>query len=202
MLSRESDIASNAIELLLRSYFDDQTAEVRATLLHDITFAPATRFNADSRNLRTRRPYVSPDRLPSSARRDPFEVDPDVVDRGNRAHASTLDALAKFLRDRGLEPLRPDPGDPTFDLAWNCDGVLFVAEVKSITSANEEKQLRLGLGQVLRYRQALETTEKMEVVPVLVPETKPSDLAWLQLSDSLGVALAWPGGFELLTDAR
>jgi hypothetical protein len=41
---------------------------------------------------------------------------------------------------------------PSFDLGWVHDDCLFVAEVKSVTPANEERQLRLGLGQLLRYR--------------------------------------------------
>ena len=40
-------------------------------------------------------------------------------------------------------------------MAWQKDGTVFVAEVKSITAENEEHQLRVGLGQVLRYRQHL-----------------------------------------------
>jgi hypothetical protein len=42
-----------------------------------------------------------------------------------------------------------------FDLAWQIGRTLFVAQVKSLTLRNEEKQLRLGLGQVLRYADLL-----------------------------------------------
>lgn len=41
------------------------------------------------------------------------------------------------------------PGEPSFDLAWMTTETVFVVEVKSTTAKNEEKQLRLGLGQVL-----------------------------------------------------
>ena len=34
-----------------------------------------------------------------------------------------------------------------FDIAWDDDDDIVVAEVKSLTTRNEEKQLRLALGQ-------------------------------------------------------
>jgi hypothetical protein len=136
---------------------------------------------------------------PSGAtRRDPFEVDPDKVDRGNRAHTDTQNALADFLRESGIEPLAALNGDAEFDLAWEVGDVIYVAEVKSITTANEEKQLRLGLGQVLRYQHHLRAGGR-HVIAVLVPERQPSDMSWEQTCAGLGVVLTWPGCFERLT---
>jgi len=66
-----------------------------------------------------------------------------------------------------------------------------VAEVKSITPANEERQLRLGLGQVLRYRQVL--TTRGSVRPILAIERAPQDVSWSTLCSELGVRLVWPG---------
>jgi hypothetical protein len=43
------------------------------------------------------RPYTNVGQLPQSAPMEPFDVDPDNVDRGKQAHASTQDALADFL---------------------------------------------------------------------------------------------------------
>jgi len=121
----------------------------------------------------------------------PFEVDPDLVDRGLAAHHTTVSALADWVRAQGHMPLVPAPGDPLFDLAWLSRGVLNVAEVKSTTSANEESQLRLGLGQVLRYRQQLSAPGR-EVVAWLVPEREPSDPTWTQVCVGAGVHLSWP----------
>jgi hypothetical protein len=86
-----------------------------------------------------------------TARRQPFSVDPDLVDRALQAHARTQEALAAALRAAGTAPRSPMPGEPVFDLAWEDDGTVCVAEVKSLNGSNDEKQLRLALGQVLRY---------------------------------------------------
>ncbi|TNF37527.1 MAG: EVE domain-containing protein [Deltaproteobacteria bacterium] len=125
----------------------------------------------------------------------PFEVDPTKIERGNKGHCETQNALAAFLLGSGVEPRSPAVGDPEFDLAWEWQGTLYVAEVKSTTPTNEEKQLRLGLGQVLRYRQQLRMSEKT-VVAVLVPEHEPQDADWQSLCADLDMILAWPGAFE------
>ena len=94
-------------------------------------------------------PYRPVDPPQKAAPKDPFEVDPDVVDRGLRGHATTQETLAQMVRSHGLDPLSPGAGDPNFDLAWENDGTATVVEVKSLTSANKPGQLRLGLGQLL-----------------------------------------------------
>ena len=63
--------------------------------------------------------------------RDPFSVDPAVVERGLRGHALTQNALATAVESAGLEPRSHRPTEPSFDLAWERDGVAYVAEVKS-----------------------------------------------------------------------
>ena len=64
-----------------------------------------------------------------------------------------------------------------------------MAEVKSITAENEEHQPRLGLGQVLRYRQRLSALGHDRVVAVLVPERQPRDPSWRELCQEFGVVL-------------
>jgi hypothetical protein len=85
----------------------------------------------------------------------PFAVDPDLVDRALAAHHSTVDRLARWVASRGFDPRLPTATEPQYDLARFEGDVLNVAEVKSVTKENEEQQLRLGLGQVLRYRELL-----------------------------------------------
>jgi hypothetical protein len=128
---------------------------------------------------------VSP--LPSG--RQPFTVDPALVERGLKGHADTQNALAHVLRHAGIEPRSRLPYEPNFDLAWEAKGTVFVAEVKSITDENEEEQLRLGLGQVLRYRHRLRGLGHEHVVAVLVPERTPHDRSWIDLCHELGVIL-------------
>jgi hypothetical protein len=81
------------------------------------------------------------------------------------------------------------PPGPNFDLAWQKDGTVFVTEVKSITAENEEDQLRVGLAQVLRYRQHVSKLGHDRVVAVLVPERQPSDPSWRELCQEVGVLL-------------
>jgi hypothetical protein len=66
-----------------------------------------------------------------------------------------------------------------------------VVEVKSTTLVNEEKQLRLAIGQVLRYRQILQSG-RSRVEAMIAVERKPEDESWLELCGTLNVLLAWP----------
>ena len=135
----------------------------------------------------------------SSAKpRDPFSVDPNVVDRYTRGHAQTQNALADFLSDHGITPNSPSPSDPDFDLGWKSGGTWFVAEVKSLTAQNEARQLRLGLGQVLDYQDAL-LKRYARVRAVLAVERQPGDPRWVALCERHDVILVWPGTMDTLT---
>lgn len=125
-----------------------------------------------------------------------FEVDPDLIDRGTTAHKDVQDALAEALSNHGLAPLSPEAGDPQFDIAWLHDGVAFVTEVKSLTDANEEKQLRLGLGQVLSYIHLLDWPHADDVRAVLAVERQPNAEYWTTLCAEHDVILTWPEGYE------
>lgn len=144
------------------------------------------------------RAYEEADEEAATSERDPFEVDPNVVDRSLRAHARVQNDLARNVIKLGYEPLSPTAGDPKFDIAWTKNGQLWVAEVKSLTPSNEEMQLRLGLGQVLRYRNLL-ASEFDVVTAVLAVEREPTDPAWGALCAELGVILVWPGNFDQLS---
>jgi hypothetical protein len=85
--------------------------------------------------------------------------------------------------------LRPVAGDPNFDLAWRIGDVLYVAEIKSTTPKNAGRQLRLGLGQVLRYRHHLAHRTGGPVRAVLVAEKAVADPTWAAAAASLDVAL-------------
>ena len=59
---------------------------------------------------------------------DPMEVDPAVVERGTRGHAMTQNALADHVESLGFAPRSPRPDEPNFDLAWEADDQVFVAD--------------------------------------------------------------------------
>lgn len=124
---------------------------------------------------------------PAEAR--PSRPDPDLMAAGWRVHARTQNELAHAVREAGLEPLSPGDKEPLFDLGWWSGGVFFVAEIKSITRQNEEEQLRLGLGQVLRYRHFLPEG----TVAVLAASQMPAEFSsWRETCADVGVRLVWP----------
>jgi len=129
-----------------------------------------------------------------STPRQPFAVDPNVVDRGTVGHARTQNALAAYLTAAGIAPLRPKPPDPDFDLGWSHRTGWYVVEVKSLTEQNEARQLRLALGQVLDYHDALSRRHPI-VRAVIAVERRPRDPRWVSLCERHGVLLVWPETF-------
>lgn len=127
----------------------------------------------------------------------PFQVDPDVVDRGIRGHKTTQNALAEFLGDHGMEPRSPGPGDPGFDVGWWRGDTFHAAEVKSLTPANEDGQLRLAIGQVLDYAHQIARAGRL-VVPVIVVERQPRSARWQPLCAQHGITLVWPETLDCL----
>jgi hypothetical protein len=128
-----------------------------------------------------------------------IKVEPAVVERGVRGHAVTQNALADYLDEHDLIPLSPSIGDPDFDLAWEVDGTIFVAEIKSVTKSNEESQLRLGLGQVLQYRHQLKQLYNKDVIAILAMEQEAPE-EWVDVCASAGVRIVWPGNYDALQD--
>ena len=117
------------------------------------------------------------------------------MERGLKGHARTQNPLADWVQAQGLTPRSPAGSEPNFDLAWDEGSTTFVVEVKSITATNQEKQLRLGLGQVLRYRHTIAASGR-DCVAVLAAEREPDDGSWQSLCDELDVLLVFPGSFE------
>lgn len=136
-----------------------------------------------------------------------FKTDPDKTDRGTIGHKDTQDALAEALRNAGLKPRSPKPGDPAFDIAWrdsDAGGTAFICEVKSLTSENETGQIRLAIGQVLDYVHTLDSRRKAGSLPlhwkgvravraVVAVERRPAeDARWTGLCEEHGITLTWP----------
>ena len=133
----------------------------------------------------------------ASSRPAPFEIDPNVIDRGTRGHNRTQNLLRAFVESKGIRTLQPDPaaGDPDFDLGWIRKGVWFVVEVKSLTTSNEARQLRLALGQVLDYEDRL-LRRHDSVKAVIATEEPVNDRRWVALCERHGVLLVWPDVFD------
>lgn len=137
--------------------------------------------------------YVAPDEGVMPRPAAPSTPDPDLVGRNLSAHRRLQNELAAEAQRRGFTALSPDASDPDFDLAWrDSKGRVTVCEVKSLTPANEGRQLRAGLGQVLDYQDQL-SDRAPEVAAVLWIEREPSERRWLDLCRRVGVTLAWPG---------
>jgi hypothetical protein len=139
------------------------------------------------------REYVEADEHPEIKPNAPEHtgLDPDLGGRGLRAHNITQNLLASAVEAAGYSPRRPKPDEPQFDLAWDAGEVVWVAEVKSITAQNEERQLRLAVGQVMRYRQLL-ASEGRHVRAMIATEREPNDTTWADLCEQEAITLVWP----------
>ena len=133
--------------------------------------------------------YVRANERARSATPEPFTVDPDLVDRATRAHAITQNTVADIVEANGYSPLTPS-SEPFYDVGWEQGDAFVVCEVKSLTPSNEERQLRLGIGQVLRYRHLLMSRHD-NVLALLVTSSEPSDRRWVELCLEIGVVLMW-----------
>ncbi|MGH2853637.1 MAG: hypothetical protein ACRDLF_05540 [Solirubrobacteraceae bacterium] len=124
------------------------------------------------------------------------------TERSTREHHRLQNRLARYLRDHGMPTLSPQGDDVAFDLAWRAGNGLAFAEVKSLPQDHASQRLRLGLGQCLFYRHALQTRLMKSVAACLVVPREPDDPAWLGACADVGVILVWPTRFaELLTEA-
>jgi hypothetical protein len=125
-------------------------------------------------------------------------LDPDLGGRGLRAHNVLQNLLAEAVKSAGHQPRRPKPSEPQYDLAWDDGETTWVAEVKSLTPQNEERQLQKAVGQVLRYRQLLEEEQGRTVKPMIATERKPRDDTWIDLCAREGIVLHWgPDGLTV-----
>lgn len=131
-----------------------------------------------------------------------WESDPEKQDRGTKAHKNIQNALRDALQKVGLDPRSPkvESGDPPFDIAWKHGNIAFVGEVKSLTADNEDRQIRLAIGQVLDYVYSLQWNVHA-VRGVVAIERKPKKIDhWMALCEDHGITLTWPEAYDdLLT---
>lgn len=129
--------------------------------------------------------YKEPNLESSIKNMDPFEVDPNVIDKSTLEHKLAQKLFSDWLLKKGIKPLSPYPTGPQFDLAY-FDKEKFVVEVKSIKSDNESKQIRLAIGQVLEY------SYEANAIPVIMLSQKPLDPKWHNLMDFLKIKFYYP----------
>lgn len=134
---------------------------------------------------------IADERPPDKQKKIAESSNPDAYGRGLTAHNKTQNIIAETVRKLGWQPLSPKHDEPEFDLAWKIDNSLFVCEVKSLTKINEEKQLRLALGQVIRYKQKLAALGHEPVFSVIATEIEPFDRTWHQVMEQEGIILMW-----------
>ena len=129
---------------------------------------------------------------PDAEREIPRFRDPDGAGRGLAAHNRTQNGLADIIRNLGWLARSPVVSEPQYDLAWLANDMLYVCEVKSLTQDNEERQLRMAIGQIIRYRQQLTARGHEPCFAVVCTEQQPSDHSWHQLCEDEGIVLVWP----------
>lgn len=122
------------------------------------------------------------------------------AERSTREHHRLQNDLERYLRHHGILTLSPQADDVAFDLAWRTGSGVAFAEVKSLPPDHASQRLRLGLGQCLFYRHALQMRLTKSVAAFLVVPHEPDDRAWPGACADVGVGLIWPARFaELLS---
>jgi hypothetical protein len=123
-------------------------------------------------------------------------IDLDDLERGSAAHEDTVAALIAHLGRQNIEARSHARNAPRFDAGWSRGDDVFIAEVKSLTGAAEDQQIRLGIGQILDYAHQLTTMRSFgRVQPVLVLEKKPSSDRWRSVAKESGILLTWGPDF-------
>lgn len=117
---------------------------------------------------------------------EPFNSDPNLLDRALRLHSITQNTVANWILGEGLVPISPNSKTCDFDIAWESEHGRVVCEVKSLSDTNEVHQFRLGLGQVLEYAYLTAAT------PVLMFSKMPNNLGLLETAQNSGVKVLWP----------
>ncbi|EGD43998.1 hypothetical protein NBCG_01586 [Nocardioidaceae bacterium Broad-1] len=145
-------------------------------------------------------PRLIPLRLRSVGHHDPtlLAIDLSALDRGSQAHEEVLAALIAHLEPTSVQRI----DSPQVDAAWIDNrepSTLHIAEVKSLTDTNQTQQLRLGVGQLLDYRQQLIRNPVAGIAKVkahLITQIRPDDERWQELAQDIDLDLAWAPDFS------
>ena len=119
--------------------------------------------------------------------------DPDLSDRGLAAHSRTQNELAAAIEVAGFDPRSPKPEEPQFDIAWETPDAVWVAEVKSLTAANEMRQMHTAIGQVIDYAHRLDDVRPIRMM--IAVERQPGSGHWVAECVKHAIVLTWPDEF-------
>lgn len=159
---------------------DDEDAVVPPALLTASGNAPDSQWFV---------PYVAADEgVAVSSSADLVAAEYNALERAVRSHAAIQNAVAAATTAAGMDVWSPTGHGPAFDVAFTVsNNHVLLVEVKSSTIENLELQLRIGLGQILRYSHQLRS-ESLRVTPMIAIELRP-DETWTGLLRELGVEL-------------
>lgn len=125
-----------------------------------------------------------------------LQIDLNALDEGTEAHEATVAALIRHLAAHGTIARGPARNAPRFDTGWSRDSDVFIAEVKSLSGAVEDQQIRLGIGQIPDYVTQLSATMTTgRILPVLALERKPRSDRWMSLAKNHDILLTWDPDF-------
>lgn len=120
------------------------------------------------------------------------ESEYNSLERAVQSHARLQNLVALAADKLGYKAVSPTLSSPQFDVAIPVPSdVILVVEVKSATPENLELQLRIALGQVLRYCGILSSMGQ-NASPAIAIEIPPPD-SWKELLIKLGVSLLVQG---------
>jgi hypothetical protein len=114
-----------------------------------------------------------------------------------RARTEHNDICRRLIDHLGLRGIKAGEhlDEVKVDLAWHSgSGRQVIAEVKSCAGANDQDQLRLGLGQVLEYRTRL--VNRGHTVDCCLVVSRVLDTAWFDVCEQAGVVLIDAGRHE------
>ncbi|NJC86202.1 hypothetical protein [Planosporangium mesophilum] len=111
---------------------------------------------------------------------------PAARERANAEHDALCRQLIAHLSKRGIEA--GELTSPPVDVAWRgANNRQVIAEIKSCFDGNDTDQLRLGLGQLLEYRQRLAGAGVTADAILLVTRVK--DPFWYEICRSVDIRL-------------
>lgn len=125
-----------------------------------------------------------------------YWYDPSDLDRQTRAHMILQNRIASAAERYGLHPLSPSSKDCQFDVAWWEGRALTVVEVKTLATRNEPAQFRVGLGQILDYKDLLLRRGAASVRGVICVSRAPYDQRYVALCKRAGVMVTWPPSYR------